>query len=428
MNIPHVQVILDRNHVPGPLRTALHRVQARVSLRSMDKALADGISPTADICVILPRRQSRPDVLSRILADASERACATLVLEEDEPAGEMEEMLCSPAPDAPHLPAGGNPTLSKSRRAVLPDPTHRLTAARGKTSALNTDELTGRIKTLCEIRSPLRRMSEELARLRRRSAEGDRGTRQLDEQLRLAAEIQRDLLPRALPDASPLVVNALYLPADFVSGDTYDVTRLDEDHMALSLADATGHGLPAALLTIFVRNSFRGKEIHGDSYRILEPDEVLYRLNAELLNTGLSGCQFITGLYAVYSRATGRLRWARGGLPYPVLIRPGQAPRRLVSHGGLVGAFDNPCFEVVSHPLAPGDTLLFFTDGLEALLLRHDEAFSAGDIENSTWVRRISEAGAEAALEDLRELAAHAPDETWRKDDITLLAVRMADE
>ena len=302
----------------------------------------------------MPRRHSAPDVLGQLLADASQRDCATLVFEPD---------------------------------------------------------------------SDTRRMNEELNRLRRREAEMRPGAHGFDEQLRLAGEIQRDLLPGAMPETSPLSVEALYLPAEYVSGDIYDVSRLDEDHVGLSIADATGHGLPAALLTIFVKNSFRGKAINGDGYRILEPDEVLRGLNADLLNTRLSGCQFITGLHAVLDRQTCRMRWARGGVPYPVLIRPGEAPRRLASHGSLMGAFEKPGFEVAYHQFELGDTLLFFTDGLEALLLRHDEAFSTGEIVESAWVRRVAADGPNAGLEAIRTLAADTPDWQWHKDDITVLAV-----
>lgn len=356
MDTPHVQVILDENQVPAPLRTALNRVNARVSLRSLDKALTNGISPTADVCVILPRRHSAPDVLGQLLADASQRDCATLVFEPD---------------------------------------------------------------------SGARRMSEELDRLRRRDAERNLDVRQLDEQLKLASEIQRDLLPGRLPETSPLTMDVLYLPADFVSGDIYDVGALDENRVALSLADATGHGLPAALLTIFVKNSFRGKAIDGDAFRILGPDEVLAALNAELLNTHLSGCQFITGLHAVLDRRQGEIRWARGGVPYPVLVRPGAAPRRLASRGSLLGAFESPRYEVASHQFEPGDTLLFFTDGLESLLLAYDPAFSVGEIEDSTWVRRVAADGVAWGLKAIGDLVAGTSEDAWHKDDITLLAVSM---
>lgn len=401
MDTPHVQVILDQNTVPAPLQTALHRVKARVSLRSMDKALTSGISPTADVCVILPQKRATPDVLDRILADACDRACATMV-----------------------LPTAGD---SPARPSQLEETGRFVEGAHAESGALNADELTGRIKALCEVRSPLRQMRAELDHLRQREAERRQGSHLLDEQLRLASEIQRDLLPGPLPDTDPLVIDALYLPADFVSGDIYDVSRLDEHHVGVSLADATGQGLPAALLTIFIKNTFRGKEITGDSYRILQPDEILTRLNAEIMNARLSHCQFVTGLHAVFDQRSGQIRWARGGIPYPVLVHPNRPPRRLVSTGTFIGAFERPQFEVATHTFEADDTMLFFTDGMESMLHRFDPAFVAGDLEQSHWLRRLTDDGIAEAMEEIRRWAEPTPDAPERRDDLTLLALRMSE-
>lgn len=401
MNTPHVQVILDQDSVPGPLRTALNRVKARVSLRSMDKALASGISPSADVCVILPGSRAESDVLGRILEDADERACATLVI--------------PPSTDFAGERLSNDSTLRRLTPPAGDDPV-----------TMNADELTGRIKALYEIRSPLRRMRAELTRLRRQSQPAA-ASRHLDEQLRLAGEIQRDLLPGELPDTGPFSIRALFLPADFISGDIYDLARLDEDHFALSVADATGHGLPAALLTIFIKNSLKGKDIADGAYRIVEPDQLLARLNSEILATNLSQCQFITCLHAVFDKHTREIRWARGGVPYPILLRPGQAPQRLISQGGLIGAFDSQFFEVAFHRFEPGDGMLFFTDGLEALLARVDPAFVSNPAE-STWLKLLGERGPEPALEEIRRMAAEMPDDAWSRDDITALHLSMDSE
>src|SRR5439155_13798690 len=125
-----------------------------------------------------------------------------------------------------------------------------------------------------------------------------------DEQLRLASQIQMDLLPEPLVDAGPLSVSTLYIPAEYISGDIYDVTRVDEERFAFSIADGTGHGVPAALLTILIKQSLRSKEIVNGSYRIIEPDELLSRRNDELLATHLSECQFITAVHALFDRTS----------------------------------------------------------------------------------------------------------------------------
>lgn len=392
MATPHVQLILDRATVPAPLQTALTRINARVSVRSMDKAFSTGISPSADVCVILPAGHEPPDVLARILSDASDQACATMVL--------SAEQVGDP----------GNVEQRLSPRSA---------------SRVSADELTGRIRALCDIRRPLQRMREQIDQLRLRDEQLIASARERDEQLRLASQIQMDLLPDRLLDCDPLNVETLYLPADHISGDIYDVARLDETRFSFSIADATGHGLPAALLTILIKRSFRGKEIVDGSYRIIDPDELLRRLNNELLNTSLSQCQFITGLHAIFDRTTRELRWARGGSPYPILLRPGEEPRQLRSSGGLIGAFDDQSFDTASHTLERGDTVLLFTDGLEALLLGRESSCCDGAILKSKWLDRVAIDGPEVALEQIRDRASRLRDTEWPRDDITVIALKM---
>ena len=406
MSVPHVQLILDRDiEPPGPLRVALDRVQAQVSIRSLDKAIAEGVSPTADLCVVLPSADRPTDVLDAMLARASDRTCSTMLIPSDQ----------SSAADRPD-----DGTLSEHRLNPL--------GQRGS-NGLNADELTGRIRALCEIRHPLRRMREELNRMRDNLRDGrgpqPHGWTDLDEQIRLAGQIQYDLLPEPLAGAAPLAIEALYLPADFVSGDTYDIHRLDEERFGFSLADATGHGLPAALLAILVKNSLRGKEIYNGSYRIIEPDELLSRLNQDLLATNLRQCHFITALHAIFDRTNHELRWARGGIPYPILFRPGQPPRQIRSAGSLVGAFENQMFEVVRLTLQPGDVMLLFTDGLEALLLGRSDQGGDDAILRTDWVRQFADLGPQAALQQIRELAGRRDPAEWSRDDITALTISM---
>ena len=129
------------------------------------------------------------------MENASDRACATMILRD------------SPTPGSPPGIAGAAEPHALGRVIDEPAP-----------AAVTADELTGRIKALCEIRHPLRRMREELDRLRQRDAELTSDARQFDEQLQLARQIQNDLLPAPLRDTGPLSISTLYLPADRVSG------------------------------------------------------------------------------------------------------------------------------------------------------------------------------------------------------------------
>jgi sigma-B regulation protein RsbU (phosphoserine phosphatase) len=290
---------------------------------------------------------------------------------------------------------------------------------------VSADELTGRIRALCDVRRPMQRMREQLDQLRRRDERLAASAREREEQLRLASQIQLDLLPEPIIDAHPLSVSTLYLPADHISGDIYDVARLDEDRYAFSIADATGHGIPAALLTILIKRSFRGKEIIDGSYRIIEPDELLARLNQELLSTGLTQCQFITALHAIFDTATREIRWARGGSPYPILLRPGDVPRQLRSAGGLIGALDGQSFEVASHQLEPGDTLLLYTDGLEALLLGREAICTDGAILDCGWLDQVRVDGPQVALQQIRDRASRLRQDEWPRDDISVIALTL---
>jgi serine phosphatase RsbU (regulator of sigma subunit) len=81
-----------------------------------------------------------------------------------------------------------------------------------------------------------------------------------------------------------------------------------------------GHGVPASLLTIFVKTAVKSKEIRDGNYRLVPPSEVLERLNAELLAQELPDRPFVTMVYALYNFREGTFRFARSGHPYPLYI------------------------------------------------------------------------------------------------------------
>jgi len=220
--------------------------------------------------------------------------------------------------------------------------------------------------------------------------------------------------------------HALFLPADHVSGDIYDVVRLDESHMAVSLADATGHGMPAALLTVLIKRSFRGKTIENGAYRIMEPGEVLANMNRDLLEMNLSHCQFVTALHAIYDEPARRLRWARGGLPHPVLARFDAEPVFVRTTGILLGAVESPCFDIGETSLRPGDAVYFYTDGLEALLCRHRAGENPVDISVCPWFRSLQGRRPADALAEIAELRRDTPPDAWPFDDISIVCVECA--
>src|SRR6185437_3147583 len=127
---------------------------------------------------------------------------------------------------------------------------------------------------------------------------------QMDEEMRLAARLQADFLPREMPKIAGCSFHVLFRPASYVSGDIYDAVRLDEDHVGFYIADAVGHGMPAALLTIFIKRTLKTKEITENGYRLVLPDEAMANLNEEMLSQQLSHCQFATMAYCIVNTKT----------------------------------------------------------------------------------------------------------------------------
>jgi hypothetical protein len=190
----------------------------------------------------------------------------------------------------------------------------------------------------------------------------------LKEQLRLAGLVQRDFLPARLPNSDEVQWAVTFLPAEWVSGDIYDVARLDEQHIGFYVADAVGHSMPAALLTMFLKQALVMRQTLENDYRIFGPAEVMQNLNLKMTGQKLSGYQFATCCYCLLNTKTRQLTFARAGHPYPVLLRAGQPPRQLETRGSLLGIFDNAEFVQDTIPLQAGDRLLLYSDGVEPLI------------------------------------------------------------
>ena len=195
----------------------------------------------------------------------------------------------------------------------------------------------------------------------------------LTEQFRLAGQVQRDFLPSSLPQSPTHQWAATFMPAEWVSGDIYNVTQLDDTHVGFYIVDAVGHGMPAALLTIFVKQAMQLTETRDGKQHLLEPAEVMKRLNITMSREKLSGYQFATCCYGILDTATHRLTFSRAGHPYPLLIRGHEAPRQLEVRGALLGVFEEAQYSQETVQLKTGDKLFLFSDGAEPYIGTVDE-------------------------------------------------------
>ena len=286
------------------------------------------------------------------------------------------------------------------------------------------DEVVGRLSTLARYVPLVRRLERELDHVHRLGGQLNRYFSEIDQEMRLAGRLQRDFLPRQLPDLPGLRCAALYRPASWVSGDMYDAFRIDEDHVGLFLADAMGHGVAAGLLTMFLRQALIPKQISGKSYSIVSPVEAISSLNECLVQQNLPNCQFVTAVYAIYNTKTRELWLARGGHPHPLHIRAGGEIEPIRVGGSLLGLPDIPAeFDELRVRLEPGDKVILFTDGLEEDFFTTPEDQSLPEI--SAPLREWAGLGAQEFVEALSMHLDGKEGSLHPADDITLLALEV---
>jgi len=195
----------------------------------------------------------------------------------------------------------------------------------------------------------------------------------LTEQLRLAGLVQQDFLPTQLPNTDKIKWASVFLPAEWVSGDIYNAVRIDEKHLGFYVADVVGHGMPAALLTIFLKQALVMRTTVDNSYHIFSPAEVMKNLNKKMATQKLSGYQFATCCYCLLNTETLEMTFARAGHPYPVLLRQGQEPKQLEVRGSLLGVFKEAEYSEDKVQLQPGDKILLYSDGAEPFIGSYDD-------------------------------------------------------
>jgi sigma-B regulation protein RsbU (phosphoserine phosphatase) len=249
----------------------------------------------------------------------------------------------------------------------------------------------------------------------------DNHAQQLENQLKMAGAVQRDFLPQTLPDGNKFRWAVAFMPADWVSGDIYDITRLDEKHIGFYLADAVGHSMPAALLTMFLKQAIQMRQTIGNEYKIFTPLEVIGSLNQKMFAQHLRGCQFATCCYLLLNTETLTLDYCRAGHPYPILINKNGPPVQLQTRGSLLGVFEDAQFEQDSVRLRIGDKLILYSDGAETFMgTKQNENF----LNLGKEFMNITALPAKQLVTEFEKLVKTSK-ETAELDDITLIVLEI---
>lgn len=289
------------------------------------------------------------------------------------------------------------------------------------------------IFALCE-RQPL---VEQLSREVRTGSGMDKGIRgemdRLHEELHLAATVQRELLPQRLPEDSEIEFASLYHPATYVSGDLFDARAIDDHRVAFFIADAVGHGVPAALITMMLSRALLNElAIGAASGGDINPAACLSGLNKELCHHAAGNYRFATAVCGVLDKRDFSVRLAGAGHPPSLLLHGGEM-QSLESQGPLLGVFAEAEYTDETVTLVPGATLLLYTDGFELAFPAPDQPASDRRVAPREYLKHmslldsVSDIGVREGMELLAQAIAGQEGSLHQRDDVTALAIRRLD-
>jgi serine phosphatase RsbU (regulator of sigma subunit)/anti-sigma regulatory factor (Ser/Thr protein kinase) len=258
-----------------------------------------------------------------------------------------------------------------------------------------------------------------VAQLVREQQAQARARERVEQELRVARLIQQTLLPRDLPQLTHWQLATYYQPARAVGGDFYDFLPFDDGRLAIVIGDVTDKGIPAALVMATTRSILRSAAISSSDGQPRSPGAVLERAN-NLLHPDIPPKMFVTCLYAILDPEAGRLWYANAGQDLPYL-RHGTSVCELRARGMPLGLMPGMSYEEKEVAIDPGDSVLFYSDGL---VEAHNPAREMLGFPHLAEV--IGGHPSDASLIDvlLRELAAFTGDGWEQEDDVTLVTLQ----
>ena len=270
--------------------------------------------------------------------------------------------------------------------------------------------LSGSTRAALETLATEAAVAIENARLYRETMEKAR----MEQEMRIAAEIQQALLPRAARAAAYFSAAAASLPCRSIGGDFYDYVDMAGGSLGFALGDVAGKGPPAALLSAMMQGMFAAQAATSDG-----PSQTITRVNLALYRRGIES-RFVTLMYGVLD-ADGRLVYCNAGHNPPLLVRA-SGVRRLDRGGPIVGLFEGAVFEEETVHLSAGDVLVMFSDGISEATSADGEEYGESKILDCVQKHLAADPSQilDALIADVRDFTRGAA----QGDDITAMVLR----
>jgi sigma-B regulation protein RsbU (phosphoserine phosphatase) len=247
-----------------------------------------------------------------------------------------------------------------------------------------------------------------------RLVERERERQRLEQELTIARDIQQALLPQGLNDFPHLAVTGVHYPCHSVGGDYFDVFPISEDRTAFLIADVSGKGLGAALLTTMLQGALSGMTLGTDPVRVFN------HINKFLCEHSEVG-RYATMFFGIIS-SDGTLEFIRAGHPSPLLIRRGQVSDLYTEGSFPVGLIPEATYTASSLKLEPEDTLVLFSDGVTEAEDTARELFGFQRLRETLagWQDESLSSLQKMVLDSISSFSSGAA----QSDDVTLLVVR----
>jgi sigma-B regulation protein RsbU (phosphoserine phosphatase) len=238
--------------------------------------------------------------------------------------------------------------------------------------------------------------------------------------LEAAATVQKSFLPPCLPEVEGYEFGWRYLPSEYLGGDMLHLS-VEGDYIICCVLDASGHGVPAALLSVTVGNHIRqtGMLAHGSDI-LHDPAEIMNRLSQYFKGLFQRTGQYFTMLYGALHIKTGEFRFAQAGHPFPIARCNGKLLEAVVKPNVAMGIIETKYHEH-SLTLAEGDELVLYTDGVTETVRPSDSKFFGV----SGVIDALDSAGTEGdGLDTLLQRSLKWGECTAFEDDATLLRIK----